>query len=365
MPKVRPKKPVQDVKKYHISGKNREYFTSNLAILLQAGVAMGEALKSLVDSSSSKKFKAAITQILVDIDEGMALWRALERSGIVTAQTLALIQLGEQSGKLAQNLQVAAKQEEKQRIFTNKVRSALIYPGFVMGLTLTIGLGVAWFLLPKLADTFTHLNVELPLISKVFIGFGIFLRENGFWAVPAGFAVGALGVYLLFFAPKTRVVGQNMLFHIPGISRLLYQVEVARFGYLLGTLLGAGLSVMQAFDLLSRATTAPRYQNFYHFLRSEFENGYSFRDSFSKYKGADKMLPRAVQQMVIAGEHSGALPETLARIGTIYEEKADLSTQNLETMLEPILLIIVWLGVMGVAIAVILPIYSLVGGLSV
>jgi type IV pilus assembly protein PilC len=68
--------------------------------------------------------------------------------------------------------------------------------------------------------------------------------------------------------------------------------------------------------------------------------------------------------MVIAGERSGALPETLKSIGDIYEEKADISTQNLEAILEPILLVIVWLGVLGVAVAVILPIYSLVGGLS-
>ncbi len=364
MPKPAPKKPAQTVKKFHISAKDREYFTSNLGILLQAGVGMGEALTSLANTTHSAVFKAAIGQIQADIDEGMALWKALDRSGIISAQTLALVKLGEQSGNLVQNLQVASKQEEKQRIFRNKVRSALIYPGFVMSLTLVIGLAVAWFLLPKLADTFTHLHVELPLISQLFIGFGTFLRDNGVWAVPTGAAVGALVVYMLFVAPKTRNAGQAILFHTPGISRLLYEVEIARFGYLLGTLLGAGLTVMQALDLLGRATTAPRYQRFYAYLHDQFENGYSFSASLPKYKGAAKLLPPAVQQMVIAGERSGALPETLARVGTIYEEKADTSTQNLEAMLEPILLVVVWIGVMGVAVAVILPIYSLVGGLD-
>ncbi|HKX73534.1 MAG TPA: type II secretion system F family protein [Candidatus Saccharimonadales bacterium] len=351
-------------KKFHISSKDREYFTSNLALLLHAGVAVGEALESLADTSHSKKLKMALGQIQSDIDEGTPLWLALERSGVVGSQTLALVQLGEQSGKLIDNLRVAAQQEEKQRIFRSKVRSALIYPSFVMGLTLVIGLGVAWFLLPKLAETFSQLRVELPLISKIFIGFGLFLKENGLWAIPAGLGALSFVMYILFAAPKTRTIGQRMLFHIPGIGKLMYEVEVARFGYLLGTLLQAGLSVMQALELLGRATNAPRYRNFYAYLRDSFENGYSFRASLSQYKKSNKLLPPAVQQMVIAGERSGALPETLVDIGKIYEQKADLSTQNLEAILEPILLVIVWLGVMGVAVAVIMPIYSLVGGLG-
>lgn len=362
--KPSPKLVAYTPKHFRVHSKEREYFTSNLAVLLEAGVGMDQALGGLVETSSSKAFVGAIEQMRHDIDEGTSLWRALERSSIVGPQTLALVQLGEQSGKLVQNLQVAAKQEEKQRIFRSKVRSALIYPTFVLSLTLVIGLAVAWFLLPKLADTFTNLNIELPAVSQVFIGFGIFLRDNGAWAVPAGLALGGLGLYLLFGAPKTRHLGQSLLFHIPGVSRLMYEVETARFGYLLGTLLGAGLTVMQALDLLGRATNAPNYKKFYAYLHDAFENGYSFGASLPKYKRSHKLLPAAVQQMIIAGERSGSLPETLEKIGANYEEKADTSTQNLEAMIEPILLIIVWLGVMGVAVAVILPIYSLVGGLG-
>jgi type IV pilus assembly protein PilC len=99
-------------------------------------------------------------------------------------------------------------------------------------------------------------------------------------------------------------------------------------------------------------------------MKGSFEDGYSFKASFAQYKSTKVMLPPAVQQMIVAGERSGALPETLMSVGTIYEAKADTSTQNLETVLEPILLVIVWLGVLGVAVSVILPIYSLVGGLG-
>jgi type IV pilus assembly protein PilC len=351
-------------KRFHLPAKDREYFSSNLALLLKAGVPVSDALTSLQETGRTRAFKAATAQMIQDVEEGLPLWKAMERSGVVSAQTLALVELGEQSGKLVDNMRLAARQEEKQRIFRAKVRSALLYPTFVLSLTAIVGLGVAWFLLPRLAETFGQLNVKLPFISKILINFGIFLKHDGFWAVPLGVALALLSIYLLFIAPKTRSIGLRLLFFIPGISGLMYETEVARFGYLLGTLLDAGLTVIEALGLLARATAAPQYQKFYQYLRTSFEDGYSFRTSLVKYKPAAKLLPPSVQQMIIAGERSGALPETLLNIGTIYEDKADISTQNLEVILEPILLVIVWLGVLAVAVAVILPIYSLVGNLQ-
>lgn len=358
-------KPVLKAKKYRLSPKDRDYFIDNLSLLLKAGVPVSEGLQSLYDSSRSKLLREALQQMIADIDEGLPFWKTLERSGVVSRQTLALIQLGEQSGKLVENMRVAARQEEKQRIFRSKVRSALIYPAFVLSLTFIVGLGVAWFLLPKLGDTFSQLDVPLPAITEIFLGFGAFLKSSGVWFVPALVVGLILAGYIIFGAPKTRFIGQAILFHIPGVSKLMREIEIARFGYLLGTLLEAGLSVTQALELMQRATAAPRYQKFYKYLHQAFEDGYSLRTSLPGYKQTHKLLPAAVQQMAIAGERSGALPETLTNVGAIYEQKADVSTANLEAILEPILLIIVWVGVMGVAVAVILPIYGLVGGLEV
>lgn len=350
--------------KVHISAKDRDYLTTNLALLLSAAVPVGEALNSLAETAVSKTFKYALQVMRRDIDDGTPLWKALEQSGMVGPQTLALVRLGEESGNMVKNLQVAARQEEKQRMFRSKVRSALLYPTFVLGLTAVVGLAISWFLLPRLSVTFAQLNVALPPITKVFIGIGNFLKRDGVWAVPAIFGVVITGLYILFGARPTRHIGNSLLFHIPGVSKMMYEVEVSRFGYLLGTLLDAGLSVTQALDLLQQATTSRRYQEFYRHLHDAFEDGYGFRNSLPMYKPAAKLLPPAVRQMVIASERSGSLPNTLQEVGKIYEEKADISTGNLETTLEPILLVIVWLGVMGVAVAVILPVYKLVGNLG-
>lgn len=351
-------------KKLHLAAKHRESFTDNLGMLLNAGVPVGEALGSLQQSTQSKPLRRALAQMQQDIDSGVPLWQALQASGIVSEQTLALVRLGESSGRLVENLRVAAKQEEKQRIFKAKVRSALLYPVFVLGLTVIVGLGVAWFLLPRLAATFSQLNADLPFISSVLINFGLFLKENGAWAVPAAIATIGLVGYVIFAAPGTRQIGQRLLFHTPGVGRLMREVEIAKFGYLLGTLLQAGLGVTQALGSLQAATSSPYYKRLYAHLAAAFEEGYSFRAGLEHFHGINKIIPPAVQQMVFAGERSGALADTLLNVGKVYEEKADVTTNSLEVILEPILLVIVWLGVMAVAIAVIMPIYSLIGGLQ-
>jgi type II secretory pathway component PulF len=142
------------------------------------------------------------------------------------------------------------------------------------------------------------------------------------------------------------------------------EVEIARFGYLLGTLLQAGLAVNLALESLANATDFIVYRNFYLYLGKSIEEGYSFQKSFSSYKNTAKLIPTPILQLIIAGEKSGNLSKTLLKVGEMFEEKSDITTKNLTIILEPILLVFVWLGVVSVALAVILPIYGLVGGLD-
>jgi type II secretory pathway component PulF len=349
--------------KLHLAFKDREYFVENLGMLMQSAVPVGEALASLQTTAHGRAMRQALQRMQTDVDAGYNLADALERTGIVSRQTLALVRLGEASGHLVENLELAAQQEEKRHTFQSKVRSALIYPMFVMSLTVIVALGVAWFLLPKLAVTFSQVQATLPLISKVMIGGGVFLREHGVIVVPVFLAFLALVGYVLFLAPATRHIGQSFLFALPGIGRLMREVEVAQFGYLLGTLLNAGLSVTQALNLLADASTAQQYRRLYQTLAVSLGDGYSFRESLIRYRKSGKLLPPSVQQMVIAGERTGSLPKVLTTVGRTYEQKSDITTSNLEAVLEPILLVIVWVGVMLVAVAVIVPIYSLLGGL--
>jgi len=356
--------PPAKIRKIHVSYKEREYFSENLALLLNSSVSVGDALESLASTARKKPMQKTLAQMRTDIDVGYSLTDAIERSGLVSEQTLALVRLGESSGNLVKNLQLAAVQEEKRHVFQSKIRSALLYPGFVLTVSLVVGIAVAWFLLPRLSLTFDQLHVKLPLISRIMIGFGVFLRLHGIVAIPLFLLVLAVLGYVLFAAPKTKWIGRRLLFGVPGVGRLLREIEIAQFGYLFGTLLEAGLPIGQAVTLLARASTSRQYQVFCRYLAVSLDDGFSVKDCFGHYKHSTKLFPATVQQMVFAGERSGSLSSVLLVVGRTYEQKSDITTANLETIMEPMLLLLVAGGVLLVAVSVLLPIYSLLGGIN-
>lgn len=358
------KRQIRRPRKIRVPYKDREYFTENLGLQLKSAVPIGDALEALITTSRTKSMRKLLIQMRADIDAGYSLASAIDQSGLVGGQTLALIRLGEKSGHLVENLQLAALQEEKRHMFRAKIRSAMLYPVFVLSVTLLVGIGVAWFLLPRLSDTFTHLNVALPPVSKAILGVGVFLKSNGLVAVPA-FVGGCFSLgYVLFVPQKTRWIGQRILLSLPGIGRLLREVELSQFGYLLGTLLNAGLPITQAIALLADASTSPQYQKFYRYLAQSLDDGFSIKDSLQRYKKSTRLIPGSVQQIIIAGERSGSLSDVLLVIGRTYEQKADVTTENLETIVEPVLLLFVASGVLLVGVSVLLPIYTLLGGLN-
>ncbi len=351
-------------RRFHISAGAREYITVNLALLLKAALPIGEALESIRESSKSKPLRQAVDQIQQDIDVGTPLWQALENTGTFPSQTIALIRIGEQSGNLVENLAIAVAQETKQRTLTAKIRAAMLYPAFVIGLTIIVGLAVAWFLLPRLNETFTQLGVQLPQVTRIMLGFGSFLKTNGWWAVSGSAALIFLAAVALSSAAWARSFAQRILLYTPGISRLIREIELSRFGHLTGSLLDSGLSIVQSLELMSSATSSPAYRNLYRHMASSFEQGFSFKESLRSHPGSMRLIPLPVQQIIIAGERSGSLPESLESIGANYEERADITTRGLEAILEPALLLIVAGGVLVVAISIILPIYSLTNGLG-
>jgi type II secretory pathway component PulF len=284
--------------------------------------------------------------------------------GLLQPQVISLVRIGEETGRLSENLKAIALQEQKEEEFRSKVTSALMYPVFVFALTLIIGIGISWFILPRLATVFSSLNITLPLITKLLIGFGAFLGAYGFIVVPGGMVLLAIIFYFLFVYPKTKIVGEYIMLAMPVLKRLILEVEISRFGYIMGTLLQAGLPVVPALKSLANSSSFTFYKRFYSYLHDNIEEGNSFEKSFADFKHMNKVMPTSMQQLIISAERSGHLPETFIKIGEMYESKTEVTTKNLTVLLEPILLVIIWLGVVGVAMAVILPLYSLVGGLN-
>jgi len=345
-------------------GQERDLFIENLAMLLASGMNIMAALEAVKEEMRSKRMRQIIDELKIDIDAGSPISKALTKTRLLPAHIISLIRIGEETGRLPASLKMVATQQQKDRLFKSKIRSAMIYPVIVLSLAFIIGIGVVWFLLPRLVTIFTGLDIKLPLVTRVLMAIGTFMKVHGLIVLPIFIALTILLILILFVFPKTKSAGQALLFRFPGVKRLIQEIELARFGYILGNLLDSGLSVTDALDSLCQAAAIHSYQKLYRFLRDQVKEGDSFKKCFSHFPNVKRLVPPSIQQMVIAAEQSGRLPETLIKIGKNFEEKSESTTKDLAVILEPIMLIIVWFAVLIIALAVIMPIYGLIGGLE-
>ncbi len=345
-------------------GQEKEYFIEQLSMFLAAGTPVITALSAIEKEVKSNKLRKIINSISENIEAGSSISAALESVGIFPPATISLIRIGEQSGRLSENLKIIASGKQKEREFRSKTASAMMYPLFVFTLTLTVGLAIAWFVLPHLATVFAQLRIDLPLITGLLVSLGIFLGQYGIIVIPLMLFVILLVLFFIFIYSKTNFLGQAILFAIPPTSRLFTELELSRFSSLFGNLLEAGLPILDSLDSVAQSSTFYRYKKLYIHLHDRIAEGNSFGKSFSLYKNSGKLIPIPIQQLIVSSEQSGNLSITFKKIGEMYEAKTETTAKNITVLLEPILLVIVWLGVLAVALAVILPLYSLTGNLT-
>lgn len=335
------------------------FFIQNLAVLISSGMSVTEALQSVYEEVRSPRMRSALREIQNDVVDGLPLSQAIGRAEVVSMHTLALINLGERSGRLSQNLQVAAMQNEKEAAFRSRVRSALAYSSFVFLTALLVGVGVAWFILPSIADFFRDLNAPLPPLTRIIIATGDFLHHYGAIFIPLFVIVVGCLFYFLFSFPKTRFIGHTILFHIPFIKKLILETEVARFGFLSGSMVNAGIPIQTVFELLPSTTTFGNYREFYTYADRKINEGSTFRRLFEEYENLSRIVPLPVRQMLVSAEQSGTLSETLLKVGSIYEAKVDATSRNIPAFLEPALLLAIGVIVGVLALGILMPIYKL------
>ena len=345
-------------------GKEKEFLVENLSMLLGAGMDVVEALDSIVRELKSRSIKRVVNIVKEEIEAGSPIWKALDHSRLFSDHSISLIRIGERSGRLTENLQAISLQARKNRVFKSRIRSAMFYPVFVIILSITVALGISWFVLPKFVGMFKSFNQDLPVLTKALVSTGDFLLVYGAIVVPSILIVLVLFGFFFFVFKKTKFIGQWILFHIPPTKRLIMEIELSRLGFVLGSLFEAGLPVEEALEALKNSTTTYNYRKLYKFMQEQVYEGQTFMWCFRNYKKSKVMIPSPIQQMIGSGEKTGKLAESLLMVGETYETKTEITAKNLTTILEPIMLVVIGVGIMIVALAIITPIYGLLGNLG-
>jgi type II secretory pathway component PulF len=360
---LKEKNPLSFLDAMEISREERLYIVEQIALLISSGVPLDNALAAISRTVKSPT-KKALGFVKEKIDAGYSLSAALDHIKLFPDYVISLMRLGEESGSLPKTLKMISEEQRKNFEFRSKVRSAMMYPVLVLVIATVVGSLIAWFILPRLASVFDSLHIKLPIITKILIAAGKFLGLYGYIVVPGFLLLVAIIVYLLFFNHHTKTSGEFILLHLPGASAIIRESEIARYGYMSAMLLSAGVPIVELYDALADASTLMHYKKLYCHMAHEISEGNSISKSMASYKHSAFLIPLPIQELIAVGEQSGTLREVSFSISDTYREKTDISTKNLAVIIEPILLIIVWLAVVFIALAIILPIYSLIGGLS-
>lgn len=344
-------------------GKQRMMFIQSMALMLTAGLSLVDSLQTQLLEAKSKVVRTLIQGIITAVENGSSLWKAMDDQSLFSPYEIALVRIGEEGGNLARNMEYLAEQQEKDRALKAKVKMAMTYPAIIIVLVFVLIMGLGLFVLPNLVGVLYSLHVDLPLATRVVIWFSQLFEKHGTVFAPL-LLLALIFVLLLSKYTRFRAVSQWLVFHTPGIGSLARESTIAQFGVILGGLLRAGVPLVEALSSLAEVTHTVAYKNFYRKMLEHVSAGDSFSKSFKALPETNRLFPVSVQQLIVTGERSGSLADVLMKISDMYDKKASETAEKLPVILEPLLLIIIAGIVAGIAFAIIVPIYKVVGNIG-
>ena len=333
------------------------FFTENLRVMIKAGLSMTEALNTLALQAESKFFRKIITIIKGEVEGGKLMSSGLSKFPRVFPPIFVnMIQIGEVSGTLDEVLNELTMQMKKDYNLRSKVKGAMTYPIVILVAVLGITTGLIVFVLPKLLDIFKEFgDVKLPLATRILIFVSDFVQNNGL-IVLVGAALIVAGLIVFSKTEKGRSLIHAAVIASPIIGPIAKKVNLARFSRTLSGLLKTDIPVVQSLNVTADVLANVHYNRSVREAAEHIKKG----ETISRSLGAHpKLFPPLVIQMIMVGERSGNVDSLLGEIAEFYEQQVDNVLNNLSSIIEPILILLLGGMVGGIALAVMMPMYSL------
>ena len=329
-----------------------------LAALLKAGVPILRALRLVADASASPDLRSSCERLITDLDAGRDLASAMdrerERTQVFLIYDVAMVRVGEQTGRLDQALKDVYGHREFLRETREQIVAALRYPMFVVLTCLAALVVVNLLVIPAFAKVFNSLHAQLPLLTRVLLAGSQAMLVG--WPLMLALGVGGVWAFRSWTATdKGRMLWDRFKLRIPIVGPILSRIAMARLAATMSSGLRAGLTVTQTLQ-----TTAYTIENAYvakslERIRANVERG----EALSRAAQLTGLLPPAILQMMVIGEETGSLDELLGEIAEHYRSEVDYAVKRLSASLEPILIMLLGVGVLVLALGVFMPMWEL------
>ncbi|MBI4133884.1 MAG: type II secretion system F family protein [Candidatus Terrybacteria bacterium] len=354
-------RPLFRLRGHSISAVEKTLLCQHLAVMIRAGISMNPALEMLIADAENPALRQFLKDAQDAIRRGQPLWSAFAAYGSAfPSYFVGLVRAGESSGQLAAAFDQAATQLTREFQSQRKAIAALLYPAILMSVSTLLILFLLLFAIPRIAETITSLEVELPLFSRIVFGTS---------AVVTAQPIATFLFVLFFFAAAAfsalsrpgRALAAQAFWRFPISRSFLKKFAIARFARTLGALLKAGLPAVEALEITAGSVGVDAVRLSVLDARERIRRGSSFTGAF---KGHSEYFPNLLTGMMAVGEQSGQLPDLLLTVSRFFEEDADRALQTMVALIEPLMLLVMGTMVGAIALSVILPIYQLVSAIQ-
>jgi type II secretory pathway component PulF len=336
-------------------------FASHMGVMFKAGVPIIEAVETLKSEKGSYQYKEVLKAMQAELEKGSPVSKVLEENNFFNPAHLAVLKAGEKSGAVEQSLNRISNDLKRDWKIRKKVKGAMTYPLIITLTLMGVSGYIVIFVLPKVGEVFTAMDLKIPLPTKILLAAGTFLST---YYLPVIIGLVLFGILVYFLFKKLRFVKEfftDVLCSLPVISKIIHEIGMTRFIRSLSTLLASGVSISESLSISGKVFVNPRYEEMIVEVGKKVKKGVSLTNAFKDYQ---KQFGGIVVKMCSVGEKSGKLAEILEELANYYEDEVTEKLDNFSTVIEPALMIIVGLGVGGMVLSIVGPIYQMMGSLS-
>ena len=344
-----------------LNNKEFQIFLRQLSIMLKSGVPLLDSLESLKDSAFSKSFVKVLSGIIEDINSGLSLSAAMKNTnGVFGPMVVNLVEAGEKGGVLDEVLDRLGQFFEKRQKLKNKIQGALIYPIATIIIAIAVLSAVLVFVVPKFKEIFESQGQELPGMTQ----FVVRLSENfvgNIIPIAVVLAGGPIGLIVLYRMGIITYAVDKLIFRIPLFGDLIKRGSIARMSRTLGVLLKSGVRLNESLDIAKKTIDNLHFQALITAINEDIVTGKNFSFALKKHSS---FFPTLVVQMVATGEKTGGLDGMLEKMADFYEDEVEATADQLTSLLEPVIIIVLG-GMIGfLVISMFMPIFNLGGAIG-
>ncbi|MBT4850414.1 type II secretion system F family protein [Candidatus Parcubacteria bacterium] len=344
----------------NVKQKDLVIFSRQLSVMISATVPIVQSLRILSQQTTNPIFIEKIVEIANDVDGGMKLSDSMGKHKKVFGHFyIAMVRSGETSGKLDEILQYLADQMEKDYDLVARIKGAMIYPIFIISGMIVVGFLMMVFVLPNMTQMLKETGTELPFLTRILISTSDFMSE--YWY----FMIFGLAIFIVLFrlwakSNNGKVVWDATKIKIPVFGALFKKIYIVRFTRSLSTLLRGGVPISSALKITADVVDNQAYQKLIMDTVDEVEGGNSISVLFVR----SDLMPKMLSQMMTIGERTGRLDQVLDRLGEFYSREIDNLVGSLTSLIEPLILVIMGVGVGGMVAAIMLPMFKIAQSMS-